>query len=655
MLGIQFEDDDDSNSLRERKSSSDSKSCKILLTSRSKDVLLSEMNVKDSIFSLEVIKQKELKKLFDKVARITNEDLELKSLAAKIVKKCADLPLAIVAARKALKKNQHKFAWENALQQIEMNGVLEPVEFSTKLSYEQLKTEELKSIFLLCACMGGHPSIMDLVKYCIGLGIFQGVNSIKEARDRTNTLINKLKDSSLLMNTTSYDCVTMHDMIRDAALSIASKEQNVFIQRYGKLDHWLDNNSFERYISILLHHCDFIDEIPKVMNCPRLQVFHLECKDPSLKIPTKLFDRMGELKVLILNGMDLSHFPSSIKCLQKLRMLCLEYCMLGDNMSIIGESGNLRILSLSESWFKFLLSEIRQLDKLQLFDISNCAQLKVIPSNVMSKLNRLEKLYMGNSLIQWGVEGKTFNNKIASLNELSYLQQLRSLDIHIPDIIALPRSLFFDKLENYKIVIGDSNMILLEDGEIPTKLLAKLEIIEVSQCDSLEDIVSIEGLENTRNNAKEDSIELPQLRSLTLQSLPALTCFYAHDKMVPFFNAKISLSNIESLELSSINIEKLEAFSMETASHLKGQPVLSALLKVISMLEALEMGPKEMKWLRNSIGNNVYQMQNIKKLQLRKLSNIEILFRLLDRCPNLEILDLSNSSVKECCLQVSIS
>ncbi|XP_054782295.1 disease resistance protein At4g27190-like [Prosopis cineraria] len=92
MLGIQFKDDDDSNSLKERKSSSDSKSCKILLTSRSKDVLLSEMNAKDSIFPLEVIKQKESKKLFDKVAGITNQDLELKSLATKIVKKCADLP-----------------------------------------------------------------------------------------------------------------------------------------------------------------------------------------------------------------------------------------------------------------------------------------------------------------------------------------------------------------------------------------------------------------------------------------------------------------------------------------------------------------------------------------------------------------------------------
>ncbi|XP_054781979.1 probable disease resistance protein At4g27220 [Prosopis cineraria] len=366
----------------------------------------------------------------------------------------------------ALKNNKNKYVWEDALQKMErqeMVGLLEPVEISTKLSYDQLKSEELRSIFLLCAYIGEAPSIMDLVKYSIGLGIYHGVNTIKEARDRTTTLINKLKDSSLLLNASSFHHVTMHDMIRDAALSIASKEWNFFTMRYGKLDEWPDTDAIERYAAISLHHCDIIDMIPEGINCPRLKVFHINSKDPLLKIPDKLFEAMGELRILVLTGIDLLNFPSSFKCLKKLRMLCLEQCVLDDKISIIGELENLRILILSGSKFEVLPSELRKLSKLQLFDINMCTKLRVIPSNVISKLNSLEEFYyMGGNLIQWEVEKKPNNNEIASLIELSHLQQLRRLHLSILDILALPRSLFFDKLDSYRIAIGDVKMLLLE-------------------------------------------------------------------------------------------------------------------------------------------------------------------------------------------------
>ncbi|XP_028782836.1 probable disease resistance protein At4g27220 [Neltuma alba] len=449
---------------------SDSKKFKILLTSRHKEVLSSEMEVKDSIFKVNVMEEEESEMLFNKVAGITDEDSELKSISTKIVLKCANLPLAIEAAGKALKNNKNKVAWENALQQLEkqeMIEVLEPVEFSTMLSYDRLQSEELKSIFLLCARLGKDPSIMYLVKYCIGLRIFQEVNTMKEVRGRTNESIKKLKDSSLLLDTNSPDCVAMHDMIRDAALSIAYKHNGVFTRRYAELDEWPDRETFEKYTVISLHYCDIIDGIPEGINCPQLKVFHLDSKDPFMKIPDKLFEGMKELRVLILIGIDLSGFPSSIKCLIKLRMLCLEKCVLGDNISIIGELKKLRILSLLGSKFELLPSELRQLGMLQLLDISSCTKLKVIPSNVMSKLNRLEELYMGKTLIPWGVERKTNHNEIASLAELESLQQLRNLDIHIEDITTLPSSLDFDKLDSYKIVIGDSKMLLLEDFQMP--------------------------------------------------------------------------------------------------------------------------------------------------------------------------------------------
>ncbi|XP_028759121.1 probable disease resistance protein At4g27220 [Neltuma alba] len=710
LLGIQLKDDDQKtipnmpnigyDQLKDDKMASDPKKFKILLTSRHIEVLSSEMEVKDSIFKVDVMEEEESEMLFNKVAGITDEDSELKSISTKIVLKCANLPLAIEAAGKALKNNKNKVAWENALQRLEkqeMIEVLEPVEFSTMLSYDHLQSEELKSIFLLCARLGKDLSIMYLVKYCTGLRIFQEVNTMKEVRGRTNESIEKLKGSSLLLDTNSPDCVAMHDMIRDAALSIAYKYNGVFTRRDAELDEWPDRETFEKYTVISLHCCDIIDGIPEGINCPQLKVFHLDSKDPFIKIPDKLFEGMKELRVLILTGIGLSSFPSSIKCLIKLRMLCLEKCVLGDNISIIGELKTLRILSLLGSKFELLPSELRQLGRLQLLDISSCTKLKVIPSNVMSKLNRLEELYMGKTLIPWGVKRKTNHNEIASLAELESLQQLRNLDIHIEDITTLPSSLDFDKLDSYKIVIGDSKMLLLEDfqmscqykasrvlalhlkkdidihlqrwvkillknveqlllGEVDglqnvtyeldvegfqslkhltiekncdikniiystkwehqvkafpqlesmclykleslekicncqlgdvsfqslktmrinicgrlkylfsldmTRLLEKLETLEVSECDSLEDLVFAERQENIGNDTEDDRISFPQLRYLTLQSLSKLTWFYANDNMeslpgcIPFFNTEVSIRKLESLELSSINIKKV--------------------------------------------------------------------------------------------------
>lgn len=131
---------------------------------------------------------------------------------------------------------------------------------------------------------------------------------------------------------------------------------------------------------------------------------------------------MKEFKVLILTGIDLSSLPS-IKCLTRLRMLCLEQSVLGDNISTIGELKNLRILSLSGSKFELLPSELMQLRWLQLLDISSYTKFEVIPPNVISKLNRLEELYLGKTLIRWGIETKTNHKEIASLDELIYLEQ----------------------------------------------------------------------------------------------------------------------------------------------------------------------------------------------------------------------------------------
>ncbi|XP_057720697.1 uncharacterized protein LOC130935134 [Arachis stenosperma] len=440
--------------------------CKILLTSRIKEVLSGKMNVKEnSIFPVMELKDEEAVKLFKAAAEI-DEDSKFEP---EIVKKhCGGLPMAILTVGKAL-KNKSKLVWEEVLEKLnkqELMGVQKSMEISVKMSYDHLESEELKSIFLLCAQMGHQPLIVDLVKYSFGLGILKGVHTLKDARERIRTSIQKLKDSSLMLEENSSDHFNMHDMVRDAALSIAQKEHNVFTLRNDKLDDW--PSELERCTVISIYKSDIVDELPEVINCPQLRVFHIDGDDLHLDIHDKFFEGMKKLRVLILTGIHLSCLPSSIECLSNLRMLCLERCVLGD-LSIIRYLKKLRILSLSGSKIKAWPGDLAGLSKLHLLDISDCTIVNSISPKFISSLTCLEELYMRKSLINMEVEGETNQSQVSILSELKQLHQLKLVDMCLPNAEVLPTDVFFDKLDDYKIVIGDFKMLSISDFKMPNK------------------------------------------------------------------------------------------------------------------------------------------------------------------------------------------
>jgi len=423
---------------------------KILLTSRDKNVLCVQMDVKLT-FCVKELDNKDALMLFQKLVGIRNEMSDSKQ---EIVKKyCAGLPMAIVTIARAL-RSKSESVWEATLEKLkkeELVGVQTSMDISVKMSYDHLENEDIKYIFLLCAQMGHQPLIMDLVKYCFGLGILQGVSSLWEARDKIKTSIQKLKDSGLLLDESSNNNLNMHDMVRDAALSIAHKDHNFFTLRNGKLDDWPE---LENCTSISICSSEIIDGLPEVINCPQLKLLQIETNDPSLEIPKSFFRKMKNLRVLILIGFHLSDLPSSIQCLLKLRMLCLEGCTLDFDLSTLGKLEKLRILSFSGSQLKTLPAELQSLDKLRLLDISDCSELKNIPPNLISSFTCLEELYIRESLITMLVERETNKGQDLFLSELENLHQLKVVDLSVPCVSVFPNHLFFDKLKDYKIVIG---------------------------------------------------------------------------------------------------------------------------------------------------------------------------------------------------------
>ncbi|CAJ1949986.1 unnamed protein product [Sphenostylis stenocarpa] len=440
---------------------------KTLMISSSEQLLLRQTDGRRiRKIRVEALTEEEAESMFKTMAEM-GEDSTFKSLAAQIAKKCRGLPMTIVTTATALKGKSLPI-WKDAYRRLESQNLTARPEFSTKLSYELLEDKELKHTFLICARMNHDALITDLVRYCIALGLFQGIYTVREATDRVHALVAKLKDLSLLSDSFSRDRFTMQDVVRDAALSIASQQMNAFALTKGKLDEWPDIDKLKRYTAISFDHCDLTDlmkEFSKPINCPRLRVFHLDNKDPLLHIPDNFFNAMKELRLLTLIGLHLSSL-SSIKCLKKLRMLCLERCKLGD-LSAIGELEKLRVLSLSGSDYDKLPAEFSQLTKLQILDMSDSFKLENIPAGVLSSLTSLEELYAGSSHI-WKGQGN------ANLSELRQLNQLTTLDIQIPKITHFPENLFFDRLDSYKIVVREFN-------EYPEWDFKVLEMCEASR------------------------------------------------------------------------------------------------------------------------------------------------------------------------------
>ncbi|KAJ9682447.1 hypothetical protein PVL29_018377 [Vitis rotundifolia] len=434
----------------------DHKGCKLVLTSRNKQVLSNEMSTQKD-FLVRHLQEDETWILFKNTAGDSIENPELQPIAVDVAKECAGLPIAIVTVAKAL-KNKNVSIWKDALQQLKshtstnITGMETKVHSSLKLSYEHLEGDEVKSLCLLCGLLSSYIDIRDLLKYGVGLRLFRGTNTLEEAKNRIDTLVDNLKSSNFLLETDHNAFVRMHDLVRSTARKIASEQPHVFTHQKTtvRVEEWPRIDELQKVIWVYLDKCD-IHELPEGLVCPKLELFTCFLKTNSaVKIPNTFFVGMKQLQVLDFTRMHLPSLPSSLRCLANLQTLLLYECKLGD-IGIIAELKKLEILSLIDSDIEQLPREIAQLTHLRLFDLKGSSKLKVIPPDVISSLFRLEDLCMENSFTQWEGEGKSN----ACLAELKHLSHLTSLDIQIPDAKLLPKDIVFDTLVRYRIFVGD--------------------------------------------------------------------------------------------------------------------------------------------------------------------------------------------------------
>ncbi|XXG69407.1 hypothetical protein AAC387_Pa06g2286 [Persea americana] len=390
-----------------------------------------------------------------KVGKEVVSQPHIKDVAKDVAKKCGGLPLAIVAVAKAMEGQNKKELWQDALRALrasapEIEGMEPQVFLPLKLSYDDLKDEEVKKCFLYCSLFPEDYEIP--VKRIIGLWIMMegfidnNVDNLVDASNKGHRIIETLKRRILLEEgIKKKNSVKMHDIIRDLALYIASSSCNEgpkFLVKAGfgkaleqppREEIWKE---CER-ISLMMND---ITELPRKPECPNLISLFLT-ENPITAVPRSFFELMPALQVLDLSDTFITSLSVSSPSLLNLRALILRRCQRLREVPFLGQLKELQFLDIKSSGIRRLPEEMQNLVKLKKLNMSGLlSDSLTIPSNVMSGLSSLEDLRMHRTNVNWAQKGSEFAVEIdVILGEVRKLKRLTILKITIEDFHCVRR------------------------------------------------------------------------------------------------------------------------------------------------------------------------------------------------------------------------
>ncbi|KAL3729797.1 hypothetical protein ACJRO7_026874 [Eucalyptus globulus] len=612
--------------------------CKLLLTSRDRDVLRRDMGC-DKDFHLGGLKEEEAKRLFERIVGDKVHDDKFKPWVEVALDKCAGVPFLIIAVAKRF-KDAGLSEWKDTLKKIEKfkdNKINDLINQMLKWSYDRLEEDE-KSLLQLCVVYGiSTPSLENLVRYGVGLGLFKEVSCMEDARDRLSSQIRTLQASSLLLDSEDVDGFKIHDLVREFVASIASKDHPLLVLKdKDKSITELLKDKLKSCRAVCFPHID-MKEFPKELDCPELRIFLLFTNDESLEVPDSYFNSMKKLTVLTLTSIHLIHSPKPFQFLENLHTLCLDNCWLED-VVILGKLKGLQILSIVDSEIQRLPKEIGQLVELRLLELSNCSELEIIEPGVLGSLIKLEELYMEDSFDQWNVVDQTPATN-ASLIELNNMKNLYTLQVSIPNPSMLPGDLNVEKFSKYNINIGDVQHWPSEKGSSTLKL--KLDPLSnvlrkgcIQSILGKSDNLFLDGLNEIEQSicalSQQDFLELKHLQVKNSPSvhyilqLPSHTKFKMLESLI--LKNLINLEKISKNNITSKSFSALKVLRVESCNKMEVLFPLSV-VRELSKIEKIEVvGCKLMRGIIEIDDCGKVELHNLHVLMFHNLPNIKNFF-----------------------------
>ncbi|XP_058769135.1 disease resistance protein At4g27190-like [Vicia villosa] len=367
------------------------KGCRVLVTSRSKQIFNTMSCVKR--IELDLLSEEDAWIMFQKYSCMGNRCPRVViSIGREIAKECKQLPAAIAIIGSSLRGHRVMQEWAMKLRSLKKHVSYHGVDDDMvelyewlKVSYDYIKGEEAKELFLLFSVLGENEeiSVEVLTRFSIGAGLFE---EDYRAREKVVVAKNKLLDSYLLLGVGEKN-VKMHGLVRDMAQWIKEKE--------------IQKSLVERKVNIQYLSCEGKDKglFSSKFDDSKLEILIVKVdsdKDHKcMEVPTSFFENMAKLRVLCFSGNDdypLLSLPNSIQSLTNIRSILIKTVDLGD-ISIMGKLQSLETLELIQCTINELPKEIANLEKFKLLNLEHCVISSGDPFEVIKRCSSLEGLY----------------------------------------------------------------------------------------------------------------------------------------------------------------------------------------------------------------------------------------------------------------------
>ncbi|WMV16401.1 hypothetical protein MTR67_009786 [Solanum verrucosum] len=416
---------------------------KVIITSRSLDVCKQmKTDIEMKVYTLD---EDESWQLFVKNAGDVANIEQIQPFANEIARECDGLPLAITVIGTSMRGKPRVELWEDALKSLRMSephnkDVKDKVYKVIKWSFDSLESPDIelsseqrskhvnkrrgdiRSCFLYCSLYPATMSTDDLIHCWWAEGFLGEHDTYEEAYNRGITMIESLKDVSLL-ETHVFDFVKMHDVIRDVAIWLANSfgdEHNSVTQAgIGLTEIFLIKVSASvKRISFISNKIQCLPD--NFTECPETTTLLLQDNDRLSKIPDEFFLSFPALRVVNLSkteGMDK---------LTNLRLL------------------NLPVGDLNESISQGFFLKLPSIEMLKM-------DSEMMPHQYNLKMNY-------NVLIElWpGKEGVTVVEP-TSFDEISSLHNLTSLFIRLDSSSICNRDhTWMKRLKRFHIIVGNT-------------------------------------------------------------------------------------------------------------------------------------------------------------------------------------------------------
>ncbi|XP_052116694.1 putative disease resistance protein At4g10780 [Arachis duranensis] len=323
-------------------------------------------------------------------------------IAKSIAWKCDGLPLAISVMARTMKGIDDIHQWKHALNKLEgqeMVGEMEEEVFQVlKLSYDNLTHKSMQNSFLHCALYSKIRRGYRMIMMLVDSGVINGRRSLEEIFDEGCTILNELKEHSMLLSEFGY--LRMQNSMRNMACHILKESQRCIVrfdQRWTGIPHMQE---WTADLDIVSLDANWIEEIPAGIspNCPMLSTLILSNNDIN-SIPECFFTHMKSLAILDLSGNDsLTSLPDSLSGLTCLVSLMLHRCEALANVPPLGRLQKLSTLVISHTSVEVVLG-LETLPNLRWLDLSHNSKLRLESGWVLHGLTNLQYLDLFESML----------------------------------------------------------------------------------------------------------------------------------------------------------------------------------------------------------------------------------------------------------------